>query len=69
MPKLILRKIPTGPGELAHVIHDDEATKLVKAGKAVRLPDGVLREVVAPAKAKKAKKAATYKTKDMSAKG
>jgi hypothetical protein len=51
------------------VIHDDEATKLVKAGKAVRLPDGVLREVVAPAKAKKAKKAATYKTKDMSAKG
>ena len=69
MPKLILRQHPTGPGELAHEIHDDEATKLVAEGKAVRLADGVLREVVAPAKAPaKAKKAATYKTKDMSAK-
>lgn len=67
MPKLILRKIPTGPGELAHMIEDDEATRLVEAGKAIRLPDGVLREVEAPKKPAK-KKAATYKTKDMSAK-
>ena len=67
MPKLILRKIPTGPGELAYMIEDDEATRLVDAGKAIRLPDGVLREVEAPKKPA-AKKAATYKTKDMSAK-
>ena len=46
MPKLILRKHPTGPGELAYEIHDDEATRLVEAGKAIRLPDGILRELV-----------------------
>ena len=67
MPKLILRKIPTGPGELAYMIEDDEATRLVDAGKAVRLPDGVLREVEG-SKKPATKKAATYKTKDMSAK-
>ena len=67
MPKLILRQHPTGPGELAYEIHDDEATKLVDAGKAVRLNDGVLREIEAPAKAAP-KKSAKYKTKDMSAK-
>jgi hypothetical protein len=67
MPKLILRKIANGPGELAHMIEDSEADRLVAAGEAIRLHDGVLREVDAPTKPAK-KAAASYKTKDMSAK-
>lgn len=49
MPKLILRPRPSGPGEWAHEIHDSEAARLIKEGRAIMLPDGVLREV-APVK-------------------
>ena len=74
---LILKPGPVG--EIAELIAIEDADKLVAEGKAVRLPDGIYREVHKIAKkepAEKAeaekkpaeKKAATYKTKDMSAK-
>ena len=66
MPKLVLKNIGNGMDTI-YEVHDDVATKMVADGKAIRLPDGVLREVEAPKKPA-AKKAATYKTKDMSAK-
>lgn len=52
---LILRQTPAG--ERAFEITGSEAEKMLKAGEAERLPDGVLREV----------KKATYARKDMSA--
>ena len=66
MPKLVLKHIGNGM-DTAYEVHDDVAIAMVDAGEAIRLPDGVLREVEGSKKPAK-KKAATYKTKDMSAK-
>ena len=62
---LILKPGPNG--EIAHLIAIKDADEMVKKGTAVRLPDGVYREVkvVAPKKAAPAKKKADYKTKEM----
>ena len=65
---LILRPGPNG--EIAYLIAIKEADEMVKKGTAVRLPDGVYREVkVAAPKKAPAKKAAaekaTYSTKEM----
>ena len=63
---LILRPGPNG--EIAHLIAIKEADEMVKKGTAVRLPDGVYREVkvVAPKKAPApAKNGADYATKEM----
>lgn len=62
---LILRPGPNG--EIAHLISVKEADDLVKKGEAVRLPDGIYREVKvvkAPVKKPAAKKT-TYSTKEM----
>ena len=67
---LILRPLPNG-GELAHEILIADAQALADAGLAERTFDGIYRELkdvkTVPKKPAK-KKAATYKTKDMSAK-
>lgn len=61
MPKLVLKKIPNGNGmETAYEVHDDVATKMVKDGKAIMMPDGILREVEKPKKVD-----ADYATKEM----
>ena len=62
MPKLVLKHIGNGQ-DTAYEVHDDVATQMVADGKAIRLPDGVLREVEKVEKPKK--KEAEYKTKDM----
>ena len=63
MPKLILKHIGNGQ-DTAYEVHDDVATKMVEDGKAIRLPDGVLRELEVKVEKPK-KKEAEYKTKDM----
>lgn len=61
MPKLVLKKIPNGNGmDTAYEVHDDVATKMVKDGKAIMMPDGILREVEKPKKVD-----ADYATKEM----
>ena len=66
MPKLVLKAIPGGNGmDTAYEVHDDVATKMVEEGKAIRLPDGVLREVVKVEKPKAKKVEAEYTTKEM----
>ena len=62
MPKLVLKHIGNGM-DTAYEVHDDVATKMVEDGKAVRLPDGVLRELEVVAKPKKVD--ADYETKEM----
>ena len=76
MPKFILRPRPTGPGEWAHEIHDSEAARLIKEGRAIMLPDGILREVADAPPVKKVVEAdgadepkAEYETKVMKPKG
>ena len=61
MPKLVLKHIGNGHDN-AYEVHDDVATKMVEDGKAIRLPDGILREVE---KSAKKKVEAEYKTKEM----
>ena len=62
---LILRPGPNG--EIAYLIAIKEADAMVKKGTAVRMPDGVYREVkvVAPKKAEPVQKDADYATKEM----
>ena len=62
MPKLVLKHIGNGM-DTAYEVHDDVATKMVEDGKAVRMPDGVLREIEKVAKPKKVD--ADYTTKEM----
>jgi hypothetical protein len=61
MPKLVLKHIGNGM-DTVYEVHDDVATKMVEDGTAIRLPDGILREVEKP-KAKKVE--ADYTTKEM----
>ena len=65
MPKLVLKHIGNGQ-DTAYEVHDDVATKMIADGKAIRLPDGVLRELEVKVKPKKTE--ADYKTKDMTPK-
>ena len=69
MPKLVLKKIPNGGGmDTAYEVHDNIATKMVADGKAIVLPDGILREVEKVEKPKAKKVEADYTTKEMSPK-
>ena len=61
MPKLVLKALGNGFDHV-YEVHDDVATKMVEDGKAIRLPDGILREVE---KSAKKKVEAEYKTKEM----
>ena len=66
MPKLVLKAIPGGSGmDTAYEVHDDVAAKMVEDGKAIRLPDGILREVEKVSKPKTKKVDAEYTTKEM----
>ena len=61
---LILKPGPVG--EIAELIAIEDADKLVADGKAVRLPDGIYREVHKVVKKEPAEKAeAEYTTKEM----
>ena len=61
---LILKPGPNG--EMAHLISIKEADEMVAKGAAVRLPDGVYRELkVVASKKASAKKKADYTTKEM----
>ena len=62
MPKLVLKHIGNGM-DTAYEVHDDVATKMVKDGKAIMMPDGILREVEKVEKPKKVD--ADYSTKEM----
>ena len=71
---LILRpSTATSTGELAEQITEAEKDKMLKAGTAVMLHDGILREVAKPAAKKpvasKRSSGKAYATKDLKAEG
>ena len=63
MPKMVLKHIGNGM-DTAYEVHDDVATKMIKDGSAIMLPDGILREVEKVAKPA-TKVEAEYTTKEM----
>ena len=65
MPKLVLKALGNG-FDHAYEVHDDEARDMIVDGRAIMLPDGILREVEKKVTKPKTKKVeAEYKTKEM----
>ena len=60
MPRLVLKSIGNGM-DTVYEVPNSVANKMIADGKAIMLPDGIVRELEAPAK----KVEAEYKTKDM----